>query len=197
MKLGLIILNLLWRLAIKSGPPKNSKRAIIAKHMLSTKKILYAIFFSSECVAIQVLVKKGRSITGKYSRDVVLKKLKKKYYQKWCPVMDFKCVWLLHDNTPAHMYVIITVFILQKEKVTVLLHPPNSPDLAPCDFFLFQKLKSFLAWRRYQSRQMLESAVYQYLTSIPKSAYHDTFWKSNHQLKLCISSHGEYFEGMK
>ena len=56
---------------------KNSKRPVIAKHMLSTKKILYAIFFSSECVAIQVPVKKGRSITGKYYRDVVLKKLKK------------------------------------------------------------------------------------------------------------------------
>ena len=63
---------------------KHSKRPIIAKRSLSTKKVLYAIFFSGEGVAIKVPVKKGKSITGKYYKDVVLKKLKK-YYQKRCP----------------------------------------------------------------------------------------------------------------
>ena len=56
---------------------KHSKRPIIAKRSLSTKKVLYAIFFSGEGVAIKVPVKKGKSITGKYYKDVVLKKLKK------------------------------------------------------------------------------------------------------------------------
>ena len=37
----------------------------------------------------------------------------------------------------------------------------------------------------------------QYLITVPKSAYRDTFKKWLHRLKLCISSHGEYFEGMK
>ena len=58
---------------------KHSKRPIIAKHSLSTKKVLYAIFFSGEGVAIKVPVKKGKSITRKYYRDVVLKKLKKNF----------------------------------------------------------------------------------------------------------------------
>ena len=56
---------------------KHSKRPIIAKRPLSTKKVLYAIFFSGEGVALKVPVKKGKSITGKYYKDVVLKKLKK------------------------------------------------------------------------------------------------------------------------
>ena len=56
---------------------KHSKRPIIAKRSLSAKKVLYAIFFSGEGVAIKVPVKKGKSITGKYYKDVVLKKLKK------------------------------------------------------------------------------------------------------------------------
>ena len=63
---------------------KHSKRPIIAKRSLSTKKVLYAIFFSGEEVAIKVPVKKGKSITGKHYKDVVLKKLKK-YYQKRRP----------------------------------------------------------------------------------------------------------------
>ena len=189
---------------------KHSKRPIIAKRSLSTKKVLYAIFFSGEGVAIKVPVKKGKSITGKYYKDVVLKKLKK-YYQKRRPATGFKHVRLLHDNAPAHTSAIVTAF-LKKEKVTVLPHPapppappppppppppPYSPDLAPCDFFLFPKLKAFVAGRKYQSRQTLRSAIHQYLITVPKSAYRDAFKKWIHRLKLCISSHGEYFEGMK
>ena len=129
---------------------KHSKRPIIAKCSLSTKKVLYAIFFSGEGVAIKVPVKKGKSITGKYYKEVVLKKLKK-YYQKRCPATGFKHVRLLHDNAPAHTSAIVTAF-LKKENVTVLPHPPYSPDLVPCDFFLFPKLKAFLAGRKYQPR---------------------------------------------
>ena len=173
---------------------KHSKRPIITKCSLSTKKVLYAIF-SGEGVAIKVPVKKGKSITGKYYKDVVLKKLKK-YYQKRRPATGFKHVCLLHDNAPAHTSAIVMAF-LKKEKVTVLPHPRYSPDHAPCDFFLFPKLKAFLAGRKYQSRQALGSAIHQYLITVPKSAYRDAFKKWIHRLKLCISSHREYFEGMK
>jgi transposase len=159
---------------------------------LSAKKVLYAIFFSGEGVAIKVPVK---SITGKYYKDVVLKKLKK-YYKKRHPVTGFKHIRLLHDNAPAHTSAIVLTF-LKKEKVTILPYPPYSPDLAPCDFFLFLKLKSFLAGRKYKSRQALESAIHQYLITVPKSAYRDAFKKWIHRLKLCIYSHGEYLEGMK
>ena len=38
---------------------KHSKRPIIAKRSLSTKKVLYAIFLSGEGVAIKVPMKKG------------------------------------------------------------------------------------------------------------------------------------------
>ena len=143
---------------------KHSKRPIIAKHSLSTKKVLYAM-----------PVKKGKSITRKYYKDVVLKKLKK-YYQKRRPATGFKHVRLLHDNAPAHTSAIVTAF-LKKEKVTVLPHPPYSPDLAPCDFFLFLKLKAFLAGLKYQSRQALGSAIHQYLITVPKSTYRDAFKK--------------------
>ena len=174
---------------------KHSKSPIIAKHSLSAKKVLYAFFFSGEGVAIKVLVKKGKSITGKYYKDVVLKRLKK-YYEKQRLAIGFKHVRLLHENAPAHTSAIVTAF-MKKEKVTVLPHPLYSPDLAPCDFFLFPKLKSFLAGRKYQFRQALESAIHQYLITVPKSAYRVAFKKWRHWMKLCISSHGEYYEGMK
>ena len=75
-----------------------------------------------------MLVKKGKSITGKYYKDVVLKKLKK-YYQKQRPATGFKHVRLLHDNAPAHTSTIVTAF-LKKEKVTVL-PLPRIPQTLP------------------------------------------------------------------
>ena len=128
----------------------HSKRPIIAKRSLSTKKVLSAIFFSGEGVAIKVPLKKDKSITGKYYKDVVLKKLKRKYYQKRRPATGFKHVRLLHDNAPAHTSTIVTAF-LKKEKVTVLPHPPPPPPPVfprPCPmWFLFvSETESIPCW---------------------------------------------------
>ena len=119
---------------------KHSKRPIIAKRSLSTKKVLYAIFFSGKGVAIKVPVKKGKSITRKYYKDIVLKKLKT-YYQTRRPATGFKHVRLLHDNAPAHTSAIVTAF-LKKEKVTVLPHSP--PPLPHVISFCFRNWKHSL-----------------------------------------------------
>ena len=50
----------------KSWATKHSQRPIIAKRSLSAKKVLYAIFFSGEGVAIKVPVKRHQK---KYRRN--------------------------------------------------------------------------------------------------------------------------------
>ena len=118
---------------------KHSKRPIIAKRSLSTKKVLYAIFFSGEGVAIKVPVKKGKSITGKYYKDVVLKKLKK-YYQKRRPATGFKHVRLLHDNAPAHTSAIVTEFW------NCFASPPVFPRPCPMWFLFVSEIESIPCW---------------------------------------------------
>ena len=52
--------------------------------------------------------------------------------------------WILHqDNVPAHNTLSVKQFLANKN-ITELEHPPYSPDLAPCDFYLFPKIKSVL-----------------------------------------------------
>jgi hypothetical protein len=52
--------------------------------------------------------------------------------------------WILHqDNAPAHSALIVRPF-LARNSITVLEHPPSSPALAPCYFFLFPKSKLVL-----------------------------------------------------
>ena len=43
---------------------------------------------------------------------------------------------------------LLSLFLVS-EKVKVLNHPPYSPDLSPCDFFLFPRLKKMFSGNVY------------------------------------------------
>ena len=70
---------------------------------------------------------------------------------------------------------LLSLFFLASEKVKVLNHPTYSPDLSPCDFFLFPRLKKMLSGNKYTSRSSLGSAIYQCLQQIPKEDYLSAF----------------------
>ena len=60
----------------------------------------------------------------------------------------FSRLWWAHDGAPAHTSVDVSTSKIKyfRHKVIALHHPhgwpPRSPDLAPCDFFLWGYLKS-------------------------------------------------------
>jgi hypothetical protein len=57
--------------------------------------------------------------------------------------------WTLHhDNAPAYDALRVREF-LAKKSITKMDHPPYSPDLAPCNFWLFPKLKNALKGQRF------------------------------------------------
>jgi len=55
------------------------------------------------------------------------------------------------------------------KNITVCPHPPYSPDLAPCDFRLFPKVKMTMKGNRFQSIQDIEAA-----TTAPTEDTHET-----------------------
>ena len=174
---------------------KHQKRPVVAKRIKSTKKILYTIFFNHLGPVVQIPSETGKSITGTYYKNVVLKKVKK-FYELKRPSTGLRGINLLHDNAPAHKSKVVVEY-LEEEKVNVLDHPPYSPDLSPCDFFLFPRLKKMLSGRRFNTRSALGSAVYQCLRLIPRADYSDAFRQWKVRLQKCISAGGEYFEGMQ
>jgi len=57
--------------------------------------------------------------------------------------------WILNnDNAPAHDALRVREF-LAKNSTTKMDHPPYSLDSAPCDFWLFPKLKNALKGQRF------------------------------------------------
>ena len=174
---------------------KHMKRPCIAKRTMSVRKVMYAIFFTNQGPAIQIAVPKGKSVNSKFYRGVVLKKLKK-YFKRRRPATGLSGVRLLHDNASSHKAAIVRDF-LRQEKVVELPHPPYSPDLAPCDYFLFPRLKKYLTGRKYKTRKDLGSAIFQCLKGIPRNDYENAFKNWIKRLKMCIAHGGEYFEGIR
>ena len=177
----------------KQWKRKDKKRPCIAKRTISSKNMLYAIFFNSSGPVFQVPCPSGHTVTGRFYKNSVLKKVKE-FYNKKRPSKGLSGVHLLRDNASSHKCKVVKSF-LASEKVKVLNHPSYSPDLSPCDFILFPRLKKMLSGNKYMSRSSLGSAIYQCLQQIPKedqSAFRD--WVK--RLQKCVSVKGEYFEGL-
>ena len=70
-------------------------------------------------------------------------------------------------------------------------HPPYSPDLAPCDFWLFPKLRGC----RYETIEKMKEAVTKVIDTLPQEDFHGALQKLLEQYNSCIAAGGDYFEG--
>ena len=105
--------------------------------------------------------------------------------------------WLLyHDNAPAHNVLGIREF-LAKNNIAVLKQPPYSPDLAPCDFFLFLKLKEVIRGTRFQDSEAIKTAVTRKIRAIPEESIQECVEAWQRKLEKYIRAQGDYFEGDK
>ena len=75
--------------------------------------------------------------------------------------------------------------------VKTVLHPPYSPDLAPCDFCLFTKLRSC----RYETIEEMKEAVTKVIDTPTQEDVHGAFQKVLERYNKCIAFRGDCFEG--
>lgn len=75
-----------------------------------------------------------------------------------------------HDNAPVHSSYLICNF-LTKHSIILVRQAPYSFDIAPCDIWLFSKLKMPLKGTRFHIREdIIENATRQ-LNAIPKDSF--------------------------
>ena len=70
-------------------------------------------------------------------------------------------------------------------------HPPYSPDFAPCDFWLFPKLRGC----RYETIEEMKEAVTKVIDTLTQEDFHGAFEKLLERYNKCIAARGDYFEG--
>ena len=155
-------------------------------------KVMYTIFFDAYGPVCQICAPKGQTITGNFYATIVLPEIQKHYFKRR-PATRLKGIKLLHDNARPHKskQVKETIASMGLEE---LEHPPYSPDLAPCDFWLFDGLKRHLAGSVFEEDAQIERAIRLYLRDIPQEEYKKTFFKWIERLKLVIEQKGDYFE---
>ena len=97
------------------------------------------------------------------------------------------------SNAPSHSSLIVTEFLTKRE-TKVIAQPPYLPDLAPCDFFLFPKLKYPLRRTCHESIESLKRNSLEELKAIPAEAYKKCMENWINRWDACIGSKGAYFE---
>ena len=69
--------------------------------------------------------------------------------------------------------------------------PPNSPELAPCDFWLFRKHRGC----RYETIEEMKEAVTKVIDTLTQEDFHGTFQKLLERYNKRIAAGGDSFEG--
>ena len=76
-------------------------------------------------------------------------------------------------------------------RIKAVPQPPNSPDLAPCNFWLFPKLTGC----RHDTIQEMKEAVTKIIDTVTQEDFHGAFQKLLERYSICIAPRGDYFEG--
>jgi hypothetical protein len=115
----------------------------------STKSMLTVFFFDVKGIVRREFVPPNTTVNSDFYCDV-LRHLRENVRRKR-PELWRNHNWLLHhDNAPAHTSLRATEFVTSNNMV-ITPHPPYSPDLGPCDFTSFPKLKMKLKGHRFET----------------------------------------------
>jgi hypothetical protein len=136
------------------------------KKARQVKSMLIA-FFDIDGLVHHEYVPRGQTVNKEFYKTV-LQHLHDAVHrhrpEKWC-----SSNWILHHcNAPAHRAVTTNEF-LAKHNLSLLPHPPYSPDLAPCNFFLFPQLKKTMKGRRSDYVEKIEANATRQQRAITKS----------------------------
>ena len=76
---------------------------------------------------------------------------------------------------------------LTKRGINTVPHPPYSPDLAPCDFWLLPKLRGC----RYETIEDMKEAVTKIIDMLTQEDFHGAFQKVLERYDNCIAAGGD------
>ncbi|UYV79403.1 K02A2.6-like [Cordylochernes scorpioides] len=160
-----------WKLPHEPRPKK-------ARQVRSNVKVLLTVFFDCRGVVHHEFLPQGRTVNKEYYLQV-MRNLREAIRQKRPDLWKNKNWLLHHDNAPAHTSLLVRDFLV-KNNTLMIPQPPYSPDLAPCDFFLFPKLKRPMKGRRYATLDEIKTASKEELKKIFKNDFLKCFedWKN-------------------
>ena len=130
------------------------------------------VFFDIQGIVMAEWVPSGQTVNQQYYIEVLtklLERVRRKRPELW------RNGWILHqDNAPAHNALPVKRFLATKN-IAVLEHPPYSPDVAPCDFYLFPKIKSVFKGTHFVSVESVKAKMAKVLNSLTQHELQNCF----------------------
>lgn len=158
----------------------------------SVGKQMVAVFFRRSGPVAVIPLLEQRTVTAQWYCEVALPSVFQKLEDSR-PGTGLRGILLHHDNASSHTAA-RTIDFLSRSGVQLLPHPPYSPDLAPCDYFLFPKVKNNLRGVRFESPESAVHAFESLVLSMPQEEWSECFNNWFRRMELCIQSSGTYFE---
>ena len=94
--------------------------------------------------------------------------------------------WHFHEDNAS-----LSQTIWPKMGIKAVPQPPYCPHLAPCDFWLFPKLRGC----RYETFEEMKEAVMKVIDILTQEDPHGAFQMLLERYNKCIAAGGDYFEG--
>lgn len=177
-----------WKTSSSPRPKK-------CRQVKSNIKTMLICFFDMKGVVHMEFVPPGQTVNQTFYLGV-LRRLRNSVRQKRPDLWQTGDWFIHHDNAPAHTAISVSQFLVKNSMVS-LPHAPYSPDLAPCDFFLFPRMKRGMKGRRFDSIEEVKIKTREELAGITEDEFKKCFEQWKHRWDKCITSSGEYFEGDK
>ena len=175
-----------WESALSPRPKK-------VRVFKSKTKVMLIAFFDVHGIVYAEFLPQGQTIHQHVYKNI-LRRLMRSVREKRRELWETRSWLLHHDNAPAHNALGIREF-LAENNIAVLKKPLYSPDLAPCDFFVFPKLKKVIKGSRFQDSEAIKTAVTRELRAIQEESFQECVEAWQRRLEKCIRAQGEYFEG--
>ena len=149
-------------------------------------------FYDLKGIVQKKFVPEGRTVNGEYYLGV-LDRLWERIGRVRPEYPAGKQLFLLHDNAPPHKTKKVNEFLMKK-RISLINHPPYSPYLSPCDYFLSPKLKTKMKGAFYDDIPAIQAAVTEVLKNIPINDIKKSMHALVDRSKCCIESNGTCFE---
>ncbi|KAL7292870.1 hypothetical protein TKK_0013543 [Trichogramma kaykai] len=162
------------------------------RQIRATVRTLLIVFFDSQGIVHQEFVPQSQSVNQAYYRDV-LTRLREKVRVRRAASFRQR-TWYLHCDTALSRNSLAIQEFLAEKKIACLPHPYYSPDLTPCDFFLFPRVKLFLKGKTFDDVGCMKRSTLAYMQSLQTQDYQACFQKLQERWAKCMESKGEYVE---
>ncbi|XP_008294029.1 histone-lysine N-methyltransferase SETMAR-like isoform X2 [Stegastes partitus] len=183
----------IWVYDYHTETKQQSPRPKKARQVKSATKIMVVVFFDIHGVVHHEFVPQGQTVTTEFYCSV-LKHLRESIHQKR-PKLWRDGNWVLHhEDTPAHS-ALETQELFANTNTIVVPHPPYSPDLSPCDFFLFPKMKFKLKCHHCDTVEEIQHVSQVVLETLKKRDFQRAFQMWQERWERCIAAQGDYFDG--